>query len=118
MNETETNSPARTDLMDQITALQHQVLTLLLALVVVSGTLVSFLVYQSHTLGKDINTIKPQATQLIEAFKHEQPLMEGFVKQLAQYGATHPDFQPILKKYGIPLPSASAPAAAPAAPKK
>ena len=27
--------------------------------------------------------------------------MENFVKQLTAYGVTHPDFQPILKKYGI-----------------
>ena len=39
MNESETNSPVQTELMDQIVALRHQVFTLLLALVVVSGTL-------------------------------------------------------------------------------
>jgi hypothetical protein len=27
--------------------------------------------------------------------------MENFVKQLTAYGNTHPDFQPILRKYGI-----------------
>ena len=35
MNESETNSSAQTELMDQIVALRHQVFTLLLALVVV-----------------------------------------------------------------------------------
>jgi len=52
--------------------------------------------------------------------------MQAFVGQLAIYGQTHPDFQPILKKYGIvPPPVTNAPAkpaaaapAAPAAPKK
>jgi hypothetical protein len=44
--------------------------------------------------------------------------MENFVKQLSAYGSTHPDFQPILRKYGIVQQSTAAPIApaAPAAP--
>jgi hypothetical protein len=41
--------------------------------------------------------------------------MENFVKQLTAYGVTHPDFQPILKKYGI---VATQPAATPVVPAK
>jgi hypothetical protein len=114
MNETETSSPAQNDLMDQMVALRHQVFTLLLALVVVSGTLTVFLYRQASLAGKDIAAIKPQVTQIMETFKRDQAGMENFVKQLTAYGVTHPDFQPILKKYGIPLP----PAGAPVAPKK
>ena len=54
MNESETNSPAQTELMDQIVALRHQVFTLLLALVVVSGTLTVYLYRQASVTGKDI----------------------------------------------------------------
>lgn len=107
MNEPESNAPAQNELRDQMVALQHQVFTLLLGLVVVSGTLAAFLYYQSHMLGKDVAAIKPQATVLIQEFRHDQAGMDAFVKQLAAYGATHPDFQPILKKYGIPLPTAA-----------
>jgi len=110
MNETETNSAVQTELMDQMVALRHQVFTLLLALVVVSGTLTVFLYRQSSLASKDIAAIKPQATQLIEAFKRDQPGMEAFVNQLRAYGVTHADFQPILKKYGLtpqPLPAAA-----------
>jgi hypothetical protein len=114
MNESETNLPVQTELMDQMVALRHQVFTLLLALVVVSGTLTVILYRQARLTGKDIDAIKPTATQMIEAFKRERPGMESFVKQLTAYGNTHPDFQPILKKYGI-VPQ---PAGAPAAPKK
>jgi hypothetical protein len=111
MNESETNLPAQTDVMDQIVALRHQVFTLLLALVVVSGTLTVVLYRQARLTGKDIEAIKPAATQIIENFKRERPAMENFVKQLTAYGATHPDFQPILRKYGVvPQPQ---PAAAP-----
>ena len=116
MNESETNRPVQTELMDQIVALRHQVFTLLLALVVVSGTLTVVLYRQAKLTGKDIDTIKPQATQIIQAFSRERPVMENFVKQLAIYGSTHPDFQPIVIKYGlVPQPQH---AAAPAAPKK
>jgi hypothetical protein len=102
--------------MDQIVALRHQVFTLLLALVVVSGTLTVVLYRQAKLTGRDIEVIKPQATQIIAAFKRDQPGMEGFVKQLTAYGVTHPDFQPVLKKYGI-VPQAQ-PAAIPVVPKK
>ena len=121
MNETELNPAVRNDLLDQVVALRHQVFTLLLALVVVSGTLTVFLYRQASLTGKDINAIKPQAIQIIEAFRHDQPTMEGFVNQLRDYGVHHPDFQPILKKYNLtaqPLPAAPAAPAASAAPKK
>jgi hypothetical protein len=113
MNESETNSPAQTELMDQIVALRHQIFTLLLALVVVSGTLTVYLYRQSSTAGKDITSIKPQATRIISEFSQNRVGMENFVKQLTAYGNLHPDFQPILRKYGI----VAQPAAVPAAPK-
>jgi hypothetical protein len=116
MNETEANSTAQTELMDQIVALRHQVFTLLLALVVVSGTLTVYLYRQSSTTGKDIAAIKPQAIKIIQEFTQNRAGMENFVKQLSVYGYTHPDFQPILKKYGI-KPQSAAAAAAAAAPK-
>jgi hypothetical protein len=116
MNESETNTPMQTELLDQLVDLRHQVFTLLLALVVVSGTLTVVLYRQARLTGKDIDIIKPQATQIIAAFKRDQPSMENFVKQLTAYGVTHPDFQPILKKYGI-VPQAQ-PAATPVVPKK
>ena len=120
MNEIETSSPAQNDLMDQMVALRHQVFTLLLALVVVSGTLTVFLYAQARLIGKDVASIKPQVTQMLEAFKHDQQSMENFVKQLTAYGVTHPDFQPILKKYGLMPPPAGSPVVpgTPAAPKK
>lgn len=130
MNESEIN-PApptpnpQTDLMDQVVALRHQVFLLLLALVVVSGTLTVYLYRQASVAKKDLTAVKPQATQMIEAFKRDHPMMDTFVKQLTAYGVTHPDFQPILKKYGIvpqnqagPTPVAPAAPTAPALPKK
>ena len=101
MNEPEMNSPAPADLSEQVAALQRQVFTLLLALIVVSGTLTVFLYRQASLTGKDIATIKPQAHQLMQVYKQNLPNMETFVNQLVAYGQTHPDFRPILQKYGI-----------------
>ena len=108
---------SQTELADQVAALRRQTFTLLLALIIVSATLTGFLYLQARHTRRDIETIKPQATQLIQAFTQNSGNIQNFVKALAAFGATHPDFQPILKKYGI-APMA-APAAAPvAAPKK
>lgn len=120
MNEPEMNTPNPADLAGQVAALQRQVFTLLLALIVVSGTLVVYLGYESHHIGKDIGSIN---AQVIQPYNQKLPAIGTFLNQIILYGQTHPDFQPILKKYGIvPPPAASAPArpapAAPAAPKK
>jgi hypothetical protein len=109
MNESEINSPAPVDLKDQIATLQHQVFTLLLALIVISGTLTVYLYRQASLIGVDIAVIKPQATQTIRAFNQTRPGLDNFVNQLVAYGQTHPDFRPILQKNGInpPAPAAS-----------
>jgi amino acid permease len=102
MNESEMNSPAPAELSDQIAALRCQVFTLLLALVVVSGTLATYLCFQSRVIGKDIMANKPQATQIIQAFSQSRPKLESFVNQLIAYGQTHPEFQQqVLDKYNI-----------------
>jgi hypothetical protein len=36
-------------------------------------------------------------------FEQNRPVMDKLVRQLIVYGQSHPDFQPILKKYGVPL---------------
>jgi L-fucose isomerase-like protein len=77
---------------------------------------------QASITRKDVAAIKPQATKIIQEFSQNRVGMENFVKQVTAYGSTHPDFQPILRKYGIGPQSATAPAtpaapAAPAAPK-
>jgi hypothetical protein len=99
MNEPENNSPD--DLAAQVASLQRQVCVLLLALIVVSGTVAVYLWYQDRTSGRDLQAIRPQATQVIQAFDQDLPGMEKFVGQLITYGQAHPDFKPILQKYGI-----------------
>lgn len=120
MNESEMNPSTPAELTDsvtdQIAALRRQVSTLLLALIVVSGTLTVFLWYQSHVTGKAIEALKPEAIRLTKVFEQNRPVMDKLVRQLIVYGQSHPDFQPILKKYGVPLtlPAATNPVSKPA----
>jgi hypothetical protein len=89
------------ELNSQVSALQRQVFILLVALVCVSGTLTIFLYRQARLSGKDIDAIKPQAEQVIGVYNQNQVMMTKFVEQLVAYGKTHPDFQPVLRKYGL-----------------
>jgi hypothetical protein len=123
MNETENNFPSTADLTGQIAALQRQVFTLLLVLIVVSGTLSAFLCYQSHVAGKDTENIRPQAMQLINNFNQvsagiDRKGAENFVNQLIAYGQAHPEFRPVLQKYGINVTAPAKLAATALPPKK
>lgn len=111
MNESSSHS----EISAQIAGLRRQAFTLLLALIIVSGTLTVFLYRQASLTRRDIAAVKPQATQIIQAFTQNSPNIQNFIKQLAAFGVTHPDFRPILQKYGIVPTNA---AAATPAPKK
>ena len=117
MNDT---TPSNTG--DQIAALQRQVFSLLIALIVVSGTLTVYLYRQASVTRKDYVAIEQQAQQIVTAYNQNQNLMVGFVNALVGYGKQHPEFVPVLQKYGIaPVPGVPAGApigAAPVAPKK
>ncbi len=103
MNESPTNeSPTNTELAQQIDALRRQTFTLLLALIIVSGTLTVFLYRQASLTRRDIAAIKPQATLVIQTYTQDLPVIQSFVKQLVAYGQAHPEFQQqILNKYRI-----------------
>src|SRR5271163_1174422 len=102
MNESEPNSHTHAELSDQIDALRRQTFTLLLALIVVSGTLTVFLYRQASITRRDIASIKPQAAQVIKAFSQDFPAITNLVQHLVIYGQSHPDFQQqVLNKYRI-----------------
>ncbi len=116
------NPDSNPDLTSEVAALRNQVYVLLVALIVVSGTLTVYLYRQASMARKDIEAIEPQAEQIIKAYNQNQGLMVNFVNQLVAYGQTHPDFVPVLKKYGIEprpgIPAGAPTGAVPAAPKK
>jgi hypothetical protein len=89
----------------ELSTLKNQVFILLVALIVVSGTLTVGLYRQVSIAGKDM-----QQCQQILASDGNQALINNIVGQLVNYGEKHPDYLPVLKKYGI-TPSGTAPAA-------
>ena len=105
MNDSEINSPG--DLAGQLAALQRQVFSLLLALIVVSGTVAAYLGYESYHLGKDINAIN---AQVVQPYNQKLPAIQSFISQIVAYGQAHPDFKAILVKDGV-VPATPPPAA-------
>ena len=106
MSETHSHS----EISNQISALRLQILILLVALVIVSSTLVAYLAYQTRIISRNLKEYRPQATQAVQVFTANYPAITNFVQRLVIYGQTHPDFeQQVLKKYNITVPTAAAP---------
>jgi hypothetical protein len=120
--ENKTSPPANAnDLQAQYDALRHLVVSMLILVVVISGTLNIYLLRQWRSTSKDLEAVKPQAAQMIAEYQKSSPLMENFVKKITEYGRTHADFAPIMAKYGLkPTTPTNSPPAMPAtaAPKK
>ena len=98
--------------VERLECIAHVVVAL--ALIVVSGTVTTYLYYQSRTIGGDLSALEPQARDIIQNYDKNLPTIQKFVQELVIYGQSHPDFQPVLKKYGIPLTIPPATNSAPA----
>ncbi len=120
------NSQANPDLVQQVESLRRQVFILLLALIVISGALATYLFYQSRLMGKSVEGIKPQAMKTIQTYNQVKAglnpvVLSNFISQVSAYAIAHPEFRPVLQKYGWnppPAPAAPAVPAVPAAPRK
>jgi hypothetical protein len=110
MNESETKPmPAFAEDSQRMgAALQGQLTTLLLAMVVLSGILTAFLYVQQRFAIQDRETNKQVVGQFVQVFRQQQkPSMDGIVEKLREFGRTNPDFVPILNKYGYGSPAAT-----------
>jgi hypothetical protein len=95
-------------------SLRHLIGSLLILLVIISGTLNLFFLREYRSAKTELQTYAPQARNLIGNYqKNDGPGIENFLRRIVEYGRAHPDFAPILLKYGINSPAG--PAAAPAA---
>jgi hypothetical protein len=111
MDDLENKTSAQPDLAElqsQRCCFQRQMFTLLVLLLVVSGTLNVYLMRQFRVTHSDLK----QATLTMEMVDKEKAMISNILNKLADYGKTHPDFaQSVLNKYGVrPV---SAPAANP-----
>ena len=93
--------PQLNDLQAQCDSLRQMVSSLLIVLILVSGTLSIFLLRQWRFTKAQIELMTPQASQIITEFNKNFPVMQDFVRKLNEYGKTHPDFAPIVTKYRL-----------------
>jgi hypothetical protein len=119
MNETPntpapTAAPQSSSVSEALTTLQLQLQATLIILIMLSGALNLYLYRQFSTLRKEVAAIEPQVAQLNDGYQRATvPLKNKFLSLLTDYTKTHPDFQPIMDKYGIQAaPTAAVPAAA------
>ena len=119
MDDLDTKTPVQpeaSDLQRQYDDLRYLVVSVLVLVIVISGTLNIYLLRQWRTTSRDLAAIRPQAAQMIGEFQRSSgPAMSDFIKKLTEYGRTHPDFAPIMVKYGL-RPATNAPTAMPASP--
>src|SRR2546421_11860003 len=104
MDEVENKStiaPELEELREECAALRHLVISALVLLLVVSGTFNLYLWRQVRYAHKDLEAVRPGATQIIADYRKASGPMDNFVRQMAEYGRTHPDFAPIMVKYDL-----------------
>jgi hypothetical protein len=125
MDNFETDRPAsepdHSQLQAEVDSLRHLVVSIVVLLIVVSGTLNVFLLRQwrtSQTEAKGLRAI------VDEYNKTSVPQITNFVAKLTEFGQTHTNFSYILEKYNLkpattaatssPPPAATRPPAKPA----
>jgi hypothetical protein len=96
--------PAQSDLSElrgQYAQLQQLVSSLLLILIVVSGTLSVFLLRQWSFVKAELASVQPAAVQMLTEHTNTYAFTQDFLKKMAEYGRTHPEFNPITDKYHL-----------------
>jgi hypothetical protein len=115
MAQIESSDNSASVLKNQVAALERQVFSLLLALIVVSGTVTIYLYRQASLMRKDIEALTPQADQIIKTVNENRAAMSSFLGELGAYGQIHPDFEKqIMIRNGFPPPGTPGTPAGPA----
>jgi hypothetical protein len=87
------------DLQAQYDGLRQLVNSLLVIMLLVSGTLLIFLYWEVRNTNRELEA----GASMVYQYQHGAgPVQDKFVKDLQEYGRTHADYAPILKKYNIP----------------
>jgi hypothetical protein len=118
MNEPENKNltaPDSADWQEQYESLRHSLVSTLVLVIVLSGALNLFLLRQVKYARLDLDNFRQYANAQIATYKsNDGPLLETFLRNIVEYGRTHPDFAPIMEKYN--LKAGPVAAGAPAAP--
>jgi hypothetical protein len=107
--------------------LRRLLVSALVLMIVVSGTLNLYLLRQVKYARTDLAGLTQPVNQMRAEYEKARPVMEQFITRVQEFARTNPDFAPILTKYNLkpagvpaaaPTSKVTAPAPAPAAPKK
>src|SRR5262245_62003926 len=90
------------ELREYVDSLRHTLVSALVLIVVISGTFNIYLWRQFRHTRAELKVLSAQAPQIAA----ELSGMQDFARKMADFGRTHPDFVPILTKYGLkPTPA-------------
>lgn len=110
--------PTLEDLEREHVSLRQLLISSLLLMIVVSGTLNLFLLRQARYVRQDLANVKPQVSQMVAEYnKVSAPAISNFAFRLADFAKKNPDFMPVVVKYGLSstgVPPAKATAPIPA----
>ena len=93
--------PELKELQVRCDQLQQLVSSLLLILIVISGTLSVFLWRQYRLAKADVAATQSAVAPLLMEYTNNRVGVEDFIRKLAEYGRTHPDFAPIFTRYHL-----------------
>ncbi len=125
MDNTE-NTPATTDktteLQHQVDSLRQLVGSVLVIVFILAGALNIYFWRQLRAVNSELTPLKKQSAEITAEMNKVNNAANEFARRLVEYGKTHPDFVPVLNKYGLrEVPTtgaapakATAPAPAPA----
>jgi hypothetical protein len=105
--------PAPADVNQELQALRALVIKLQSGLIALTWIVGVFIFIQFWRHRNELNVVRPQAAQIIDAAKRTDAPVNQFISQLVEYSRTHPDFAQILSRYPIQMPAATNPTAAP-----
>ena len=111
--------PDASPLQAQLEDLRHLLISVLILLVVVSGTFSVFLLRHWTQTRRDLAAYRIEESPLIEAYnKQAGPQMDAFIEKLKEYSRTNQNVAQMLARYGITPTGAPASTKTPTPPTK
>ena len=89
------------EITEKCALLERRTAMLQIALILVSLSLAFFVGVQVRRAGRDLEAVRPQLAQFEEANKKQDPVLQTLAQKLVEFGRSHPDFTPIVMKYGL-----------------
>ena len=89
------------ELKERCEMLERRTSKLQVALIVLS--LMAFFTgfVQVHRDNRELDAIRPQLAQVMDYNKKQNAVLQAVAQKLVDYGRSHPDFTPIVMKYGL-----------------